>query len=75
MCQYTNLYKSSIMTILFKVFKKEELEVIAGMCIKHNCMCISDEVYEWITYDEHKHVRIGEDFAAVGRSVLAVTSF
>jgi kynurenine--oxoglutarate transaminase/cysteine-S-conjugate beta-lyase/glutamine--phenylpyruvate transaminase len=42
---------------LGKVYTKEELEKIAKLCIKYNCICISDEVYEHITYD-NKHIRI-----------------
>lgn len=34
--------------------------MIADLCIKHNMLCISDEVYEWLTYDGAKHVKIGE---------------
>ncbi len=42
-----------------KVFTLEELEHIASLCQKHDVICISDEVYEWITYDEKKkHIRI-----------------
>ncbi len=42
-----------------KVFTLEELEHIASLCQKHDVICISDEVYEWITYDENKkHIRI-----------------
>ncbi|KAH7666646.1 DegT/DnrJ/EryC1/StrS aminotransferase protein [Dioscorea alata] len=39
-----------------KVFTKEELEVIAGACCKMNCFAITDEVYEYITYDDQKHI-------------------
>lgn len=34
--------------------------MIADLCIKHDVLCISDEVYEWLTYDGNKHVKIGE---------------
>lgn len=34
--------------------------MIADLCIKHDVICISDEVYEWLTYDGTKHVKIGE---------------
>lgn len=45
--------------INFKVFTREELEVIANLCQKHDVICISDEVYEWITYDSSKpHIRM-----------------
>ncbi|XP_056288756.1 kynurenine--oxoglutarate transaminase 1 [Pseudoliparis swirei] len=43
---------------LGKVFKTEELQMIADLCIKHDVLCISDEVYEWLTYDGNKHVKI-----------------
>ncbi|CAF2776720.1 unnamed protein product [Rotaria sp. Silwood2] len=44
---------------LGKVFTLEELKHIAHLCQKHNVICISDEVYEWITYDNNKkHIRI-----------------
>lgn len=43
---------------LGKVYKPEELQMIADLCIKHDVLCISDEVYEWLTYDGNKHVKI-----------------
>ncbi|XP_055896153.1 kynurenine aminotransferase-like isoform X2 [Biomphalaria glabrata] len=43
---------------LGKVFKKEELQVISDLCKKHDVVCIADEVYEWMTYDDNRHVRI-----------------
>lgn len=36
----------------------EELTKIADLCKKHNVLCISDEVYEWMVYDDNEHVRI-----------------
>jgi len=41
-----------------KVFTLEELEFIASLCKKHNVLYISDEVYEWIVYDDRKHIRM-----------------
>ncbi|KAE8610674.1 hypothetical protein XENTR_v10012201 [Xenopus tropicalis] len=41
-----------------KVYTKEELQVIADLCIKHDALCISDEVYEWLLYNGNKHVKI-----------------
>lgn len=43
---------------LGKVFQREELQVIADLCVKHDVVCISDEVYEWLTYDGNKHIKI-----------------
>lgn len=39
--------------------------MIADLCIKHDVLCISDEVYEWLTYDGAKHVKIGEMYAGI----------
>ncbi|XP_060058280.1 kynurenine--oxoglutarate transaminase 3 isoform X2 [Erinaceus europaeus] len=41
-----------------KVYTKEELQVIADLCIKYDTLCISDEVYEWLVYTGNKHLRI-----------------
>ena len=39
-----------------KVFSKEELEYIASLAIKYDTYVITDEVYEHIIYEPHKHV-------------------
>lgn len=41
-----------------KVFTVDELQMIADLCKKHNVVCISDEVYEWLVYKPNVHVRI-----------------
>ncbi|KAM4022558.1 kynurenine--oxoglutarate transaminase 3 isoform 2-T2 [Anomaloglossus baeobatrachus] len=41
-----------------KVYTKEELQTIAELCIKHDVLCISDEVYEWLVYSGSKHTKI-----------------
>ncbi|XP_026763993.1 kynurenine aminotransferase isoform X2 [Galleria mellonella] len=43
---------------LGKVFTQQELELIADLCKKHNVLCLSDEVYEWMVFKPHKHIRI-----------------
>lgn len=43
---------------LGKVFTLEELSMIAELCRKWNVLCISDEVYEFITYESNEHIRI-----------------
>lgn len=35
-----------------KVFTRNELELIARLCVEHNTICICDEVYEHLTYDQ-----------------------
>jgi len=37
----------------------EELELISTLCRKHDVTVIADEVYEWIVYPPHQHLRIG----------------
>ncbi|KAJ6401005.1 hypothetical protein OIU84_016424 [Salix udensis] len=41
-----------------KVFTKDELETIAGACRRRDCIAITDEVYEHITYDNIKHISL-----------------
>ncbi|CAG9823319.1 unnamed protein product [Phaedon cochleariae] len=43
---------------LGKVFTEQELTHIADLCKKWNVLCVSDEVYEWMVYKPHKHIRI-----------------
>ncbi|NXK86513.1 KAT1 transaminase, partial [Formicarius rufipectus] len=43
---------------LGKVFSRGELELLAELCVKHDVLCISDEVYEWLVYDGRQHIRI-----------------
>lgn len=53
---------------LGKVYKTEELQTIADLCIKHDVLCISDEVYEWLTYDGAQHVKIGDVSSSQNRT-------
>jgi aminotransferase len=41
-----------------KVFNKKELKFIADLCIKYNCIAITDEIYEHILYNDQKHISI-----------------
>ena len=41
-----------------KVFSRTELAQIGEMCRKHNVFCVTDEVYEYMTYDGHEHTSI-----------------
>ncbi len=36
---------------LGKIFTEQELRKVADLCVKHNVICIADEVYEHITFD------------------------
>jgi aminotransferase len=39
-----------------KVFSREELLYIASLCQEFDALAITDEIYEHITYDGHRHV-------------------
>lgn len=41
-----------------KLFSKEELEFIASLAIKNDLLVVSDEVYEFLTFDGAKHIPI-----------------
>ncbi len=40
------------------VYNKEELAKLAEVCLKHNIVIISDEIYEKLIYDGEEHVSI-----------------
>ena len=39
-----------------KVYTRAELELIRDLCLRWNCYCITDEIYEHILYDGTEHV-------------------
>lgn len=39
-----------------RVFSRGELEFIAELCQEHDVIVISDEVYEHLVYDNHRHI-------------------
>ena len=41
-----------------KVFSRAELGEIAALCVEHDCLAITDEIYEHILFDGHEHVLI-----------------
>jgi len=41
-----------------KVFTLRELEAIADLCRWHNVLAVTDEIYEHIVFDEHRHIPI-----------------
>ena len=42
-----------------KVFDRAEIESIADLCRRHDVLCVTDEIYEYILYDGRRHVSIG----------------
>jgi aspartate aminotransferase len=51
------------------VYSREELAKIAEICVSKKIFCISDEIYEKITFDGQKHVSI----ASFGREIYDLT--
>jgi aspartate/methionine/tyrosine aminotransferase len=41
-----------------KVFDREELAFIAGLCLQHDAYAVCDEVYEHIVFDGQRHLSI-----------------
>lgn len=41
-----------------KCYTRHELAIIAELCLRHDVLAITDEVYEHITYDGAQHVRL-----------------
>jgi len=41
-----------------KVFSRAELQTIADLCLRHDLLAITDEIYEHIVYDGHTHTPI-----------------
>ncbi|HLU47601.1 MAG TPA: aminotransferase class I/II-fold pyridoxal phosphate-dependent enzyme [Planctomycetota bacterium] len=41
-----------------RVFRRDELEAVASLCREHDCLAITDEIYEEITYDDAEHVSL-----------------
>jgi aspartate/methionine/tyrosine aminotransferase len=52
-----------------KVFTREELESIASLCRKWDVIAISDEIYEHIIYDGHRHIPIATIDGMADRTV------
>jgi aspartate/methionine/tyrosine aminotransferase len=41
-----------------RVFDRKELEQIAALCTEFDCLAITDEIYEYVTYDGRAHVSL-----------------
>jgi aminotransferase len=42
-----------------RVFTREELSEIARQCQRHGVIAVTDEIYEHITFEGHRHVSLG----------------
>jgi len=56
-----------------KVFSRKELEEIAGLCIKWDCLAVTDEIYEHILYDGEEHVSIAS-LNGMGNRTITINS-
>lgn len=52
-----------------KVFDRGELEQIADLCLRHDCLAVTDEIYEHILYDDRRHLSIASLPGMSGRTV------
>jgi L-glutamine---4-(methylsulfanyl)-2-oxobutanoate aminotransferase len=41
-----------------KVFTRKELELIRDLCVEHDVLAITDEIYEHIIYDDTEHISL-----------------
>ncbi len=54
-----------------RVFSRDELQLIADLCIKHDTIAITDEIYEHIIYDGREHVPMATLPGMAGRTMTA----
>jgi len=57
-----------------KVFSRAELELIARLCGHHDALALTDEIYEYILYGDHRHVSIGS-FPGMEERTITLSGF
>ena len=57
-----------------KVFSSKDLKTISDLCIDHNILVITDEIYEYIIYDDLKHQSIGS-FDSMHEKTITISGF
>ncbi len=57
------------------VFHEKEILAVADFVLRRNLILISDEIYEWITYDGHKHLSPAAEVMALRDRCILVNSF
>ena len=57
-----------------KVFSRDELSRIAGLCQKHDALCVTDEIYEYILYDGRRHLSLGA-FPGMEDRTITISGF
>lgn len=54
------------------IYTREELEAIGEVCLKHNVLIVSDEIYEKLVYDGAEHVSIAELSPALKEQTIII---
>lgn len=57
-----------------KMFSPEELAIIERVAEQHNLLVISDEIYEYITYDGRQHISPAA-FGQLGKRTVSIMGF
>ena len=55
-----SLFTPALICMCQQIYSREELTMISDLCKSHDVVCVSDEVYEWMTFDGNQHIKIGE---------------
>ena len=56
-----------------KVFSRDELAMIAELCVKHNVIAITDEVYEHLVYNGRFHIPLAT-FPGMAKRTVTISS-
>jgi cystathionine beta-lyase len=56
------------------VWKREELQQLAGICIEHNILILSDEIHADIVYRGHKHIPVAKLSESIGHCTVTLMS-
>jgi len=54
------------------VYTKVELQAIADICVKHDLLVISDEIYEKLVYDGEEHYSIAQVSAEIKQRTIVI---
>jgi aminotransferase len=57
-----------------KVFSRTEMEAIADLCRRHDTLCVTDEIYEYIVYDGREHLSIAT-FPGMSERTITISGF
>lgn len=53
-----------------KMFDRDELGAIAALCRKHDVLVMTDEVYEYLTFDDNRHIPMASIDGMRDRTVM-----